>query len=448
MNSRIEPPEELETLFRLGNQQRENLLFCDVRGASLPLDCIQSLLEGSDQDGILKLIYQRLQNVTDPRKILFLLYDPERKMLVGKPVTEGTKASGIQNLEISVKMEKSLVVKSFRQQKPLDIFSLPSHFMPVIVDEQIMRFLGSKGIFCLPIVACEEVLGVIVLGVEETEFSSFSKQLKPLNLFISLAALVLHLNQLREMQLKTSQSDPLRAVVFAIAQKLAHDRENPLGIIKNRLRNLSAQLSEDPFAQVEIEIINKEIDRAKEIVRDLAAFSENWISKKEPVVINTLLSELVKITRASLFRDSKIKLHLNLEPSASVVLAERKRLREALQNVIRNATEAMAGGGNLHIQTRYVSPVEGYWEGHDEGSLEIIFRDEGIGIPKEIESRVLEPFVSSKGKGHAGVGLSIVRDVIEELHGKITYESEKDKGTVFKIELPVVAKRHGNSDLL
>jgi len=447
MNSRFEPPEDLKTPFHLGNPQRENHLFSEVRHASLPLDCIQSLLEQGDQEGIWKVIYQELQTGTDPKRILFLLYDPARKVLVEKPVREETESSGIHNLEISVKMEKSLVVKSFRQQKPLDTISLPSHFTPVIVDEQIMRFLGSQGMFCLPMVACGEGLGVIVLGLEKTELPSFSKQLEPLNLFIRLAAFALYLNHLRQMQLKPSQSDPLREA-FAIARKLTHDRDNPLGIIKNRLRILSEQLSENSLAQVEIEIINKEIDRATEIVRDLAAFAEGGGSEKEPVVIHALLSDLVKIKRESLFRDSKIKLHLDLEPSASMVLAERNRIEEALHHIIENATEAMAGGGNLHIQTKRLSPVERNWAGHDQGSLEIIFRDEGIGIPEEIKSRLFDPFVSSKGKGHAGVGLSIVRDVIEELQGRITYESERGRGTVFKIELPLVAARHGNSHLL
>ena len=68
--------------------------------------------------------------------------------------------------------------------------------------------------------------------------------------------------------------------------------------------------------------------------------------------------------------------------------------------------------------------------------MEITIGDDGLGIPDSIKSRLFEPFVSSKGEGHAGLGLSITYRIITELNGTITCESDRTKGTTFRIVLP------------
>ena len=73
------------------------------------------------------------------------------------------------------------------------------------------------------------------------------------------------------------------------------------------------------------------------------------------------------------------------------------------------------------------------------GNVEIIIRDDGPGIPNTIKSQLFEPFVTSKGEAHAGLGLSIVYNIVQELRGTITCESEEKKGTSFKIVLPIAS---------
>jgi len=226
----------------------------------------------------------------------------------------------------------------------------------------------------------------------------------------------------------------------AVARKVAHEVSNPLGIIKNYLKILGLKLAKDSPAQEEIKIINEEIDRVSAIVRELYSFSKPRVQQKELVDINALISDLIKITHESFLLQSGIRAHLNLEPSLPSIMTDKNGLKQVVINLVKNAVEAMPEGGNLHINTRGVSNSQG--NNHkkdtkgDQRYVEITIRDEGSGVPDSVKPRLFEPFVSSKGEGHAGLGLSIAYNIIRELNGTMSCESDETTGTTFKIVLP------------
>jgi len=120
-------------------------------------------------------------------------------------------------------------------------------------------------------------------------------------------------------------------------------------------------------------------------------------------------------------------------------MTNKNGLKQVFVNLIKNAVEAMPEGGNLNINTRLtpngLRKLEKDAIG-DQTYVEITISDDGSGIPDSIKSRLFEPFVSSKGEGHSGLGLSIAYSIIRELNGTMTCESEQASGTTFKIVLP------------
>jgi signal transduction histidine kinase len=100
----------------------------------------------------------------------------------------------------------------------------------------------------------------------------------------------------------------------------------------------------------------------------------------------------------------------------------------------------MPEGGNIYVDTRMAS--DGLGTETEEGTaenrqyVETTIRDDGSGIPDVIKSRLFEPFVTSKGGGHAGLGLSISYDIIRKLDGAMSCKSDETGGTTFKITLP------------
>ena len=130
-----------------------------------------------------------------------------------------------------------------------------------------------------------------------------------------------------------------------------------------------------------------------------------------------------------------------LAPSVPQIQSDRDALKQIFINLIKNAIEALTGRGNIYIETSYV-PVSTDSSRKmggplDRGQVRIIIRDDGPGISPEVEARLFEPYASTKGNGHSGIGLSVVYNMIKELGGSVTVNSALGKGAVFTIMLPV-----------
>ncbi len=427
-----------------GDAKKQSELLRAVREISLLQGTIQNAMEARGEASMLKVVTQGLQILFDVRCFLFFPYDREKDALVGKGGLDPDQDVLIQELVIPVMRQKSLLAKSLSRGTPLDSFGRLAQVEPSIVDQQIIRLLGTDGILCLPMVARREFVGVIVLGVDGAQCANLLKEANLLNMFVNQAALAVDADSLRRREAKSIESEGVTAS-SAVARKVAHEVSNPLGIIKNYLRILGHKLSEDNPAQEDIRIINEEIDRVASIIRKLYNFSEPDIRQNEPVDINALISDLVKITHESLLQEYGIRAHLGLEPSLPPVMTDKNGLKQVLINLIKNAVEAMPNGGNLYVTTRSDSDNIGKTLGKDAQAnqqyVETTIRDDGPGIPEVIKARLFEPFITSKGKGHAGLGLSIAHSIVRELNGTIICESDETLGTTFRIVLPV-----GNGD--
>lgn len=433
----VEPPYASDTPASEQDAVKQEDLVRAVRDISLLQGTLQNLLEAHDEESILKVVKQGLQVLFDVHNVLFFLYDQERDALVGKAGIEPGQDVLIKELVIPIQRNKSLLAKSLSRGTPLDSFGRLTKTELSIMDDQIIRLIGKDGMLCLPMIAHKQFVGMIALGIDEAQFSSLSEEMNLLTIFTNQAALAVDAENIRQTQANLIQSERLTASA-AIAKKVAHEVNNPLGIIKNYLKILGAKLDEDSPAQEEIRIIKEEIDRVSAIIRELSDFSEPRVRQKELVDINTLISDLIKITHEPLMLQSGIKSHMNLESSLPSLMTNKNSLKQVFINLIKNAVEAMSEGGNLYINTRRVSTSTG--NKSENAAVEVSIIDDGPGIPDSIRSRLFEPFISSKGKEHSGLGLSIAYNIIRKLNGTMTCESEETKGTTFKIVLPVAKK--------
>jgi two-component system NtrC family sensor kinase len=120
-----------------------------------------------------------------------------------------------------------------------------------------------------------------------------------------------------------------------------------------------------------------------------------------------------------------VEIRKDLAPVAPVE-ADFGQLRQAFINIVINAIEAMGKGGHLQVTTR---PLP------EENAVEIVFQDDGPGIPPELLQKIFDPFFTTKEKG-TGLGLSVVYGIVERHKGRVTVDSEPGKGTRFTIRLP------------
>jgi signal transduction histidine kinase len=139
--------------------------------------------------------------------------------------------------------------------------------------------------------------------------------------------------------------------------------------------------------------------------------------------------------------EAGIEVHQDLSDLLPAITSDEDSLKQVFINIIKNAAEAMKGGGNVFVKTRLISDVLDVVTDREQdvhgGYIEVSIEDDGPGIPDEILSRLYDPFVTSKEGGHSGLGLSIAYNLVKALKGTLTCESERGKGTCFKVSLPL-----------
>ena len=133
----------------------------------------------------------------------------------------------------------------------------------------------------------------------------------------------------------------------------------------------------------------------------------------------------------SLFAQNQIAVQTQLDPAIPIIVTDRDKLKQVLINLLKNAAEAMQEGGSLLISSRGKILRDG------NEYIEISLIDNGPGIPEHVMANLFKPVSSTKGKGHAGLGLSIVKNLVDELKGRIFCQSNEISGTTFQILLPV-----------
>ncbi len=241
-----------------------------------------------------------------------------------------------------------------------------------------------------------------------------------------------------EEQLRQSQR---MEAIGKLAGGVAHDFNNLLtAIVGYSQVTLSSLDKSDPRRQ-NIEEVYRAGKRAADLTRQLLAFSRKQILQPRDINLNRVIADLEKMLRRLIGED--IEMITRFDPDLGTVKADPGQIEQVIVNLVVNARDAMPEGGMLMIETANVELDEFYARRHISvrpGLYALIaISDTGVGIDEETQSRIFEPFFTTKelGKG-TGLGLSTVYGIVKQSGGNIWVYSEKEKGTTFKIYLPVI----------
>ncbi len=203
---------------------------------------------------------------------------------------------------------------------------------------------------------------------------------------------------------------------------VAHQIRNPLNAMSLELELLSLDAQSGKPVEERIRSVRDEIARLDQVVDALMRFMRPEQLQLTSVDMNDLLRETV----LQITIPSNVHVQYHLERSLAPVKADRALLSEGLRNIIANAVEAMPDGGTMTISTGTVG----------EGMLEIVVRDEGIGIPEEHLERIFQLYYTTK-EGGTGLGLSLALRAIDLHGGTVNAQSQVGQGTTVRIRLPL-----------
>jgi signal transduction histidine kinase len=238
-----------------------------------------------------------------------------------------------------------------------------------------------------------------------------------------------HERELKETQLALVQSEKM-AAFGQLGAGIAHEVKNPLaGILGFAQLSLRKAEKDTPLFK-NLEVIEKETKRCKNIIENLLKFARQETVAFQPTDINQVVEDAVVIMDHQL-GIHHIKVHKDLVAGLPPIMGNANQIQQVLMNLMINAQQALDGkAGDVRIATRL----------RDDGHVEVRIKDSGPGIPKEIQSRLFEPFFTTKpaGKG-TGLGLSVSYGIVKDHKGEIMVRSEAGNGAEFIIILPQLA---------
>lgn len=234
--------------------------------------------------------------------------------------------------------------------------------------------------------------------------------------------------ELRQVQATLLESRKLNAI-GDLGAGVAHELNNPLGGILGLTQLLLRKKKEDDPDSQFLQRIETEAKRCREITDNLLRFSEQQLRESEPsepLQLPRLLDLTLDLLTAK-FERQGIRIQREYSENLPRVLGREGGLRRAFLNVLQNAETAMTPGGGVITLSLF---RDGEW-------VVVRVRDTGRGIPRENLARVFEPFFTTKDnwKG-AGLGLSVVYQIVQEHQGQVTLESEEGKGTMVTFRFP------------
>ena len=236
-----------------------------------------------------------------------------------------------------------------------------------------------------------------------------------------------------EEQLRASQK---LSALGQLSASLAHEVKNPLASIRGSVEILADDFPPDHPKHEFAEILLKETDRLSTTVEEVLRFSRNQKANRQSPSFEPLPQVLERVTTLldNNFRNNNINLQMQLPAQADHFLVDGDKMSQVFINLLLNSCEAMGKDGTIEVKA-----------GQDGKQMQIIFADNGPGIPEADRKKIFTPFYSTRKEG-TGLGLAISSRIVESYGGTITVDSrEQGSGAIFTVSLPLQNRqiKHG-----
>jgi signal transduction histidine kinase len=234
--------------------------------------------------------------------------------------------------------------------------------------------------------------------------------------------------QATNRQLREAQAELVRTARLAsmgeLAAGVAHEINNPLGVILGFTQELLEKTPADRPEHATLKILEQESLRTSRIIRELLEFARPQAPQMTAVDLVTIIESSLPLLESSL-KKGKIELQRELAAELPPVAADPHQLQQVVINLMLNAIHALPHGGQIVLAAAA-----------ENGSVRFEVRDNGEGIARENLGRIFEPFFSTKGKRGTGMGLAICKRIIEDHGGEIAVDSAPGRGTSVRVFLP------------
>lgn len=337
----------------------------------------------------------------------------------------------IPELAVTAKPGGSVLTEAFISGLPVSL----GERSPTVLDRQLLSLLHTPSLLAIPVISGDDCPGVFALGTDNDQLPT---TLELADIFSRQLSSVLGNRPVQREEDRADSRQLDQEIAHDRLRKQVHEVSNPLTIIRQYIYQLRSRL-EDADVRQELDVIREELDRAGNLLLQMS-HTDPATDDADGVELNTELESLARILEDSLFSSEPRHLTLKLCNQPTLVAAGTTRIRQIVINLVRNAAESLPEeGGTVEIRTS--SPV---WQ-NQRTWVELEITDTGSGIPGEIRDTLFSPARTTKGEGHSGLGLSIVKQLVDDMEGIIACRTGQE-GTTFRILLPAARQKKNETD--
>jgi GAF domain-containing protein/anti-sigma regulatory factor (Ser/Thr protein kinase) len=331
--------------------------------------------------------------------------------------------------------QESLLGRALRERRTIHVPDLEAD--PTVADSKAMRNIGARTGLGVPLLRGDEVLGVIILArIEVRAFDA--REIELVEGFARQSAIAIeNVRLFKEIQQKSAQLEVANRHKSEFLANMSHELRTPLNAIIGfsdvLLQRMFGELNEQQADY--LEDIRSSGTHLLTLINDILDLSKIEAGRMEleaaPFSLVAALNNAVTLVRERA-QSHGIKLSLEVAPELDTVVADERKLKQVVVNLLANAVKFTPDGGTVSLRAE-----------RENGQVRLSVHDTGIGIAAEDQQRIFEEFQqashrSEKSREGTGLGLSLSKRMVELHGGTISVESAPGKGSTFTVALPLV----------
>jgi signal transduction histidine kinase len=389
------------------------------------VDTAQTILSETNLDEILDQITVQTYRLMKTRLCSVFLLNDDGTELVLRACHGGT---ALYRGKPNLRMEDSLLGSVVTRHKPVTVVDVGREKGYIQTD--IARKERLVSMLAVPLIFGEKCIGVLAVYTQQRHRFS-NDEVKILTTLGDLSAVAIEKGRLLarvvDMEEKLRASERLSALGL-LAAEIAHEIRNPLTVMQMLFHALMESVALDDTSQRDAKLIGEKMRQMNRILDQVLSFARSSEPIKEPVHAQQLFDDVFLLTRHKL-QQAAIDVRSSVPDDLPLFRVDREQVEQVLLNLILNAAEAMPRGGVLRLS----AAVEDY---EDDPHLVLAIRDNGQGMTSDQIDNLFAPFLTYKESG-TGIGLAIVKKIMENHQGKVQVESKVGQGTRFKLLFPI-----------
>jgi signal transduction histidine kinase len=389
------------------------------------VDTAQMILSATNPDEILQQITRQTYRLMKTRLCSVFLLSEDGSELILRACHGGSELyRGKPNL----RTEDSLLGSVVTRHKPITVVDVVKEKGYIQTD--IARKERLVSMLAVPLIFATKTIGVLAVYTQQRHRFS-NDEVKILGTVGDLSAVAIEKGRLLarvvDMEEKIRASERLSALGL-LAAEIAHEIRNPLTVVQMLFHALVEGMQLDATSQRDAELISEKMRQMNRILDQVLSFARSSEPIKEPIHAQQLFDDVFLLTRHKL-QQQGIDVRATAPANLPLFRVDREQVEQVLLNLILNAAQAMPKGGTLRLSAT-LEEFEG------EPHIALAVRDNGQGMSPDQIGKLFAPFLTTKETG-TGIGLAIVKKIMENHQSKVQVESKLGQGTKFKLLFPI-----------